>query len=877
MAKNIGLLSMFGLRHDPAFPFVDHHIHSLIIVSRFWLLSISARLIALIAWLASGAVSLSDLMGNFGLVVAGLTLCDLAIVLTGAFIQKRKLPYTAGAWVLLCLAASSGVLFAFLPTLATAIASPEAMLAFNLMAYTAILLTALAVSVNRVISGAYCGAIIVTLPLAAPYDNNVLPVIGCLGLIALTLIFQARQDHERSQEVDHARGELERARRLLGDHEASGRGWFWETDSEGQLAYLSPSVAKQLEAEPEQLISAPLPSILLNPNKPDNQYGRTLIFHLSTRSAFSDLAVQAATPGEERWWSISGTPIITESGRFDGFRGSGTDLTEMRKSQHELSRLAQFDQLTGLYNRVQMKSAMDISLNKQSGRSKPCALFMLDLDRFKSVNDTLGHPVGDTLLRQVAKRLELSVGANGRVGRLGGDEFQVIMPDIEDRATLGALAKQIIESLSQPYAIDGKRVTIGASIGIAIAPYDGQMSEALVRNADLALYAAKGDGRGTHRFYTSTMHANAEERRLLENDLRDALKANELSLAYQPVVSAQTERITGFEALLRWEHPTRGKVSPAEFIPVAEEAGLIASIGEWALRTACDEAAQWPTNARVAVNVSPIQFANPAFPTIVANALAQSQLPADRLELEITESVFLNDNDSVDRMFTSLKKLGIRLALDDFGTGYSSLGYLKRAPFDKIKIDQSFVRGAAAADSRNSAIINAIVSMSDAMEMETTAEGAETHDELDLIRSLGCSHVQGYIYGHPMPAARIPALLLSNGGHAVAKGHKTSRKRRTTVLRTVIVAQDGDRQEARIRNISSTGALIEGARNIREKNWVYIDIAGYGIVQGTAHWCIDDRLGVEFVLPLDFERFNASGLPTVAANLLPIEDIHKAA
>jgi diguanylate cyclase (GGDEF)-like protein/PAS domain S-box-containing protein len=858
----IGLLPLFGLQRDVSFPFDDHHVHSLTVVSRFWLFSIAARIIALADWFGQGGLNLADLSGVFGVFIAGVALCDIGIIATGIGVKRTRLSHIAGAWTMMVLVAISGLLFICSPAWIGAALIGQDLQKFQLMEAAVVLVTLVVLSSNRLLAASYCAAVLVALPFTGAQGGTILAGAVCLVLIGVTLIYQARQDHDRGEEVDHARGELERARRLLGDHEAAGRGWFWETDVDGGLVYISPSVCKQLASSASDLIGTKLTAILVSNGSQDSQYGRTLNFHLSTRSSFSDLAVQAAIDdAEERWWSISGTPIFTDNGRFEGYRGSGTDLTEMRKSQHELSQLAQFDQLTGLFNRVQIKATMDQLLAGQHGRAKPCALFMLDLDRFKSVNDTLGHPIGDALLRQVAKRLELAVGDKGRVGRLGGDEFLVLLPDLDDRNSLSSLATQIIASLSHVYVIEGKRVTIGASIGIAIAPYDGQGSEALVRNADLALYAAKGDGRGIHRFYTATMHENAEERRIMENDLRDALKNNALSLAYQPVVCAQTELITGFEALLRWDHPTRGKVSPAEFIPVAEEAGLIAVIGEWALRTACMEAAQWPSEARVAVNVSPIQFANPNFPSIVANTLAQSQLPASRLELEITESVFINDNDSVDRMFANLKKIGVRLALDDFGTGYSSLGYLKRAPFDKIKIDQSFVRGAAVADNnRNAAIINAIVSMSEAMNMETTAEGAETHDELDLIRSLGCSHVQGYIYGRPMAASRVANVLLANGGHAVATGYQTSRKRRTTVLRSVIVAQNGERQDGRIRNISNTGALIEGVINIEENNWVYIDISNYGIVQANVHWCIDDRIGIEFVTPIDFTRFNAASL-----------------
>ncbi|RYG63360.1 bifunctional diguanylate cyclase/phosphodiesterase, partial [bacterium] len=341
------------------------------------------------------------------------------------------------------------------------------------------------------------------------------------------------------------------------------------------------------------------------------------------------------------------------------------------------------------------------------------------------------------------QRLTRVVGAEGLVGRLGGDEFQVLLPDLDHRDTLSTLACELIASLSQPYFVGGASVTIGCSIGIAIAPDHGGDSETLVRNADLALYAAKADGRGVHRFYSDDMLAGAKKRQQLEDDLRHALATGGFHLAYQPVVGTADERIVGFEALVRWDHPTRGPVSPADFIPVAEECGLIEALGEWVLRTACIEAAAWPREVRVAVNVSPIQFANPRLPSLVTSALARAGLPAHRLELEITEGVFLDESSSSDAMFAALKGLGVRLALDDFGTGYSSLGYLRTAPFDKIKIDQSFVRGAAQPGNRNAAIIRAIVTLADTLGMDTTAEGVEIQDEIRLVRELGCSHIQG--------------------------------------------------------------------------------------------------------------------------------------
>ena len=359
---------------------------------------------------------------------------------------------------------------------------------------------------------------------------------------------------------------------------------------------------------------------------------------------------------------------------------------------------------------------------------------LLDLDRFKQVNDTLGHPAGDALLKQVAERLLKIVGDKEMVSRLGGDEFQIILPDIEDRGKLGDMAADIIASLSQPYSVEGSRCIIGASVGVAIAPFDGLSSDDLVRNADLALYAAKGNGRGRFAFYSSDLHTAAEDRRAIEDDLR-----GEMTLIYQPVVNSKSNLVSGVEALIRWSHPERGVISPSMFIPIAEEAGLIWKLGEWVLRTACEDAACWPGDMRVAVNVSPIQFANADLPKIVAKALGATGLAPGRLELEIAESVFLGDTAATGHMFKALKELGVRLALDDFGTGYSSLAYLQSAPFDKIKIDQSFVRDATIPGSRNGAIIAAIVALAEALEMETTAEGIESLDQLDLIRKLSAT------------------------------------------------------------------------------------------------------------------------------------------
>ncbi|MPS68995.1 MAG: EAL domain-containing protein [Novosphingobium sp.] len=650
--------------------------------------------------------------------------------------------------------------------------------------------------------------------------------------------------------------EQHRAEELLREYEETGQGWFWETDRRAFITYVSPRIAELVGVPQEELYGRPFLG-LFRLRAQDHESERTLAFHLSTRSSFQDIGVRAATDEkDERWWSISGRPVLDQFHNFLGFRGSGIDLTETRKSQQHATQLARFDSLTKLANRFQMSEWLEKVINSPRIENRACAVFLLDLDRFKQVNDTMGHPAGDALLKQVAERLRATVANMGRVGRLGGDEFQVILPGYHQHEGLGHLARRIIENLSQPYSIDGARVVIGASLGIAMCPDDGTTTEALIRNADLALYAAKGGGRGRHHFYDDDLHSDARERQQLEQDLRDAIAGDALELHYQPQIHTTTEKITGFEALLRWKHPRHGYLSPAKFVPVAEETGLVSQIGEWALRTACRDLAAWPHDVRVAVNVSPLQFANPDLPGIVAGAVAEAGINPARLELEITESVFLGEGKATEDMFGALKGIGVRLALDDFGTGYSSLGYLKKAPFDKIKIDQSFVRGATIDGSRNGAIISSIVSLAEALGMETTAEGVETFDELDLVRLLGCSHVQGYIYEKSLTSAEAAARL-EQGLSAVATGPRSARAPRQTMLRKVVLEHGGHIYHATIRNISSTGAMVEGLWNVPADTQFGIQLADDNVVLATARWCREDRMGVEFVRPLQLDGSGA--------------------
>lgn len=633
---------------------------------------------------------------------------------------------------------------------------------------------------------------------------------------------------------------------LLQNVEGSGRGWFWETDAAGCITYLSEPLCKLFGRPMNELIGSSFAELFEKVETADH-HQRTLPFILTKQSKFNDLPLQAANSvGEEIWWAVSGTPYFQASGKFAGFRGSGTDITQGRRTSNDASRQASYDSLTGLLNRFQMSKLLEITLSAFKTQKRTCSIMLIDLDRFKQVNDTLGHPAGDALLKQVADRLVKVVGDREKISRLGGDEFQIILQDVEDRGMLGEMAGRIISSLSHPYMIDGSRCVIGASVGIAVYPFDGQTNEDLVRNADLALYAAKGSGRGRFRFYSYELLRAAEERRILEEDLRDALAKNEISLAYQPVVDVKTNVVTGFEALIRWDHPERGPISPALFIPIAEEANLIGDLGEWALYAACVAAAGWPGNMRVAVNVSPIQFANSVLPQIVENALVKSGLPAERLELEITEGVFLEESTNTDKMFAALKKVGVRLALDDFGTGYSSLSYLRTAPFDKIKIDQSFVRTATEPGSRNGAIIAAIVALAQALNMETTAEGIESLDQLELIQNLNVSHVQGYVYSKAVPNQILLEHCCSGDWVITPSGPTVTRSDRYSLYRKITAIHENHCYNLVLRNLSASGALIEGLVKVPLGTKFVLDFGEGQLAVSTVVRSVGHQQGLQF-------------------------------
>ena len=435
------------------------------------------------------------------------------------------------------------------------------------------------------------------------------------------------------------------------------------------------------------------------------------------------------------------------------------DITEATHIEARIAHLARHDSLTDLPNRLQFRDALGEALvGVESG--KKIALISIDLDQFKAVNDTLGHPAGDELLKAVSGRLRHCVRKSDVVARLGGDEFAIIRSEGADRQGLSALAARLIESLSEPFRIGDDEVTIGTSVGIAIAPDHGKDFDTLLKSADLALYRAKSDGRGTHRFFEQAMDAKIRDQRALENDLTRALANDEFEVVYQPLVNIAAREVVGFEALLRWHSPSRGLVLPSVFIPVLEEIGLINEVGAWVLKKACTDAMQWPTNAKIAVNLSPVQFRGNRLGLDVCAALASSGLPAQRLELEITETAMLQDATTTLAVLRELKALSVAISLDDFGTGYSSLSYLQKFPFDKIKIDQSFVRELPTKE-ESLAIVRAIIRLADSLGMTTLAEGVETDKQFAILRHEGCAEAQGYLFSRPVSAGQVAQLYES--------------------------------------------------------------------------------------------------------------------
>ncbi|WP_257545378.1 bifunctional diguanylate cyclase/phosphodiesterase [Sphingopyxis sp. DBS4] len=583
------------------------------------------------------------------------------------------------------------------------------------------------------------------------------------GLLLSGFCVRFAQNHVRFRRAEETLHEkTETVSLLLREFEETSADWLWQTDNARRLVHVSPRLAFALGGTAEALEGVPLLQALSGDAWESGQFPKnlhTMAERMKRRESFSNLIVPVTIGGKPRWWELSASPRLDETGKFLGFRGVGSDVTEQHATAEQIARMARFDNLTGLPNRLSLHEDLARALNQAMEAKSRCAMLMIDLDRFKAVNDTLGHPTGDKLLAQVAARLKGLMERGMTCGRLGGDEFAVVLHNVPSANDAEDLAKRIIAAISRPYVVDNHQLFVGASIGYAIGPQDGSTVETLTRNADLALYKSKDKGGNVVAAYVASLHAQAEERRVMEQELRGALDRGEFELYYQPVVTAVDGTLNGFEALIRWNNQKLGNVSPGRFIPLAEDSRLISPIGEWVLRTACHEAMKWPSNLKVAINVSAEQLTDPSFASVVVSALAQSGLPPQRLEIEVTESVFLRDGGGAAQLLDQLIGLGIRLSLDDFGTGYSSLGYLRKTQFSTIKVDRSFVVGAAKGSIESIAIIRAVVALADSLGMSTTAEGAETEIEVDTIRTLGCSNIQGYYYGRPMPATDVLMLF----------------------------------------------------------------------------------------------------------------------
>ena len=584
---------------------------------------------------------------------------------------------------------------------------------------------------------------------ALSYTSAVLLVSFSIVLIRASIVnyanFVAR--HTREREL---RESAQTVKLLLHDYQEQGSDWLWEVGSDGLLIEPSARFGQAAERPVEMLDDIAL--ISLFDNYPEREI---LSDHLSSLQPFRNVAVPLVISGEQRWWSLSAQPVESESGQ-QRLRGVATDISSTKNAEVKMAYMAHYDGLTDLPNRFLFAETLNRTLHRQK-KGAGTAVISVDLDHFKGVNDTLGHPAGDALLQIVSRRIEACLSEVDFLARMGGDEFAVLVPGVQDRNVVEKIANRIIDVLRDPVDLNGNQVIAAASVGIAIAPEDGMNSEVLMKHVDLALYSAKANGRNRYAFFEPMMDEAAQARRMVEIDLRGALNRDELSLHYQPLINVQSGETVAYEALLRWFHPTRGLVMPDEFISVAEETGLIVQLGEWVIRSAVAEVALWPKHVSVSVNVSPIQMKSNSLISTIVNALASSGVAPDRLELEITETVLMNETAVNMATLHRLREIGVRIALDDFGTGYSSLNYLRSFPFDKIKIDRCFVEQVDShAESR--AIIRAITGLANSLGMVTTAEGVENIEQFERLRDEGCTQVQGFLYSKAVSISELTDL-----------------------------------------------------------------------------------------------------------------------
>ncbi|MFN3988945.1 MAG: putative bifunctional diguanylate cyclase/phosphodiesterase [Erythrobacter sp.] len=639
---------------------------------------------------------------------------------------------------------------------------------------------------------------------------------------------------------------------LLDEVERCGLGWFWASDARGHLTYLSAALAERIGMSACELIGQPLTSLFV-PADHDRE-AKPLALMLGAHKAFAGVAVRAALSSRRMQdgavLRLAGQPIFSEDGSFRGFRGTGADITEEFRREEETARLAKYDSLTGLSNRHRMAHQIEVMLTAFKAARRNCAVMMLDLDRFKQVNDTLGHAAGDELLRQVADRLKRAVDRDCEIGRLGGDEFQVLLPDVDDRGELGEMAMRIITMLRQPYSLNEGRCVIGASVGIAIAPHDGVSREEIVRAADLALYAAKNSGRGQYRFFSGELENETIFRRRLEENLGLALRNDELFLRFEPIIDSGTGYVRKLEAHICWQHSQRGEIDEVEFASILQGSGHLCEVGLWAIRKACHQAAGWPEALQVAVNVPVALFILPDFVDEVAQALLQAGIAAERLDLEISEAVFLEDSVVVERAMTGLARLGVRLTLDEFGSGFSSLSYLRRAPFGAVKIDHKLITAADGDATGDLALVRAIVALAGALEMTTIAGGIETSALLGALKAAGVGLLQGPIYCEPLDETALGETLADGAWQIEPSAARRYRARRRTVFRRIHVIHDDHSYEVTLRNLSRSGALIQGLADVPKGTQFVVDLGGGQLAVATVIRSSGDTQGLEFEQPL---------------------------
>lgn len=631
--------------------------------------------------------------------------------------------------------------------------------------------------------------------------------------------------------------------RVIEEIEQSGLAGFWATDSQSRIIYLSPGIIESLGSDLDKTLGSALQHLFV-PVEGDGE-GRSLGLKLGTRKSFANLAVQASDDKHDLVLRLSGRPHY-DGDDFVGFRGSASDVTDEFRSEEEANRLTKFDSLTGLANRYRMEQRIDSTLHAFKSAKRSAALMMLDLDKFKQVNDTLGHAAGDQLLQQVAERLRSVVAGRGEIGRLGGDEFQVLVPDMDDRGELGEIAKKIIQMLSQPYSVEEGRAIIGCSVGIAIAPYDGLEREELTRASDLALYASKNGGRGQFRFYAADLEHEANLRKRMEEDLAEAIADGKFSLEYQPVVSLKDDRVVGLEAQYCWNDEDRGRVTPETFLPVAEGSRLIVPIGEWAIRKVCEEALTWPGSLRVSLQVSPLQFETAGFVESVEKSLEDTGLDPARLELRLPESVLLGEVSKVEGALAALFKLGVRLTLDQFGSGLSSLSYLRRAPLEALRIGEGFFEPVMGNDLGDMELVRAVVALSGAMKMETLATGVHAMDLMHELKSLGVDQVSGFVYSDALTPEQIAEELATGDWRLAPSDSGTQRASRRTVFRKIGVIHEDYYYDVTLRNLSRSGAMIQGLEDVPTGTMFVLDFGQGQLAVCSVKRSMDDTQGVEF-------------------------------